>query len=710
MTELSASSHGAPAEGAALDHWTLSDFDLNTEFGASVTLHQAGQPEQASRGYRRVLAAVPHQPTVQGYLGLALAQAGRHEAAVTTLRRSLVLSQDDHAVLNNLGNALAALGRPAEAGVAYRKSIALLPFSGQPLFNCGVLEPEPNRRVTRLLRSVWCDATYVPALAALTGSLSGTGSLAAAQQWARRAAAMGPQESITHFALADHLLSTGQAESALLRAARALTTTGDPAAALVRLGMTSERLGALDDAGRYFRRTLAMAPESSLGHSHLGSLLLAFGFPAEAVTRYRRASAIEGRASEMEGNRLFAMAFLAHADPQALTKANRHWAERAFPEARNAPPSVQPRASTGRMRIGYVSHEFVKHASLLHLLPMLDHHDRSRFEIFGYAQMTRSDGSTDEVRRRCDRWRSIGHLPLAEQAAAIVDDGVDILVNLTGYIATQRALFARRIAPVQVAYMNHVSTTGLPTIDCRITDPWLEPVGAPFLDREERLCRLQTGYLCYAPPEAPPVDSLPAARRSFVTFGVFNNLAKASDAAIAVWARVLHRVPRSRILLKGYGLSAAFARARILAVFQRHGIEAGRIDMVGRVDGDFANLSTIAEADIALDPFPFNGGMSTVETLWMGVPVVSLAGPSLVHRIGLTFLTRAGFPEWVARSEDAYVDIAAALAADIDGLTKLRYGMRDRLRQSVLFDAASHARELEGVYVGMWNERTGQSR
>ena len=688
----------------------MADFNLNTVFSASVTLHQAGQPEQASRGYRRVLAAVSDQPTVLGYLGLALAQAGHHAAATICLRRSLAVARDDNAVLNNLGNALAALGRQAEAGVAYRRSIALLPSSGQPLFNCGILESAATLRVTRLLRSVWCDATYVPALAALAASINGSGNIGAAHRWARRATAIGPQDAITHLALSDHQVSTGDVESARSQATRALMTYGDPAAALVRLGMTSERLGALDDAGRYFRRTLAMAPESSLGHSHLGSLLLSCGFPGDAVTRYRRASSIEGPASEMEGNRLFAIAFLAHTDLQMPTKENRRWAERAFPEARRAPRSVQPRASTGRLRIGYVSHEFVKHASLLHLLPMLDNHDRSRFEIFGYAQMTRGDASTDEVRGRCDQWRPIGHLPLPAQAAAIASDGVDVLVNLTGYIASQRALFARRIAPVQVAYMNHVSTTGLPTIDGRITDPWLEPVGAPYLDREERLYRLQTGYLCYAPPEAPPVDSLPAERRSFITFGVFNNLAKASDAAIAVWARVLHRVPRSRILIKGYGLSAAFARARILAVFQQHGIQAGRIDLVGRVDGDFANLSTIAQVDIALDPFPFNGGMSTVETLWMGVPVVSLAGSSLVHRIGLTFLTRAGFPECVACSEDVYVEVAAALAADIEGLAKLRRGMRDHLRQSILFDAASHTRELEGVYVEMWNERTGQSR
>lgn len=710
MTGLSASSHGALADRAALDHWTLSDFDLNTEFGASVTLHQAGQPEQASRGYRRVLVAVPDQPTVLGYLGLALAQAGRHAAATICLRRSLALARDDNSVLNNLGNALVALGRQAEAGVAYRQSIALLPSSGQPLFNCGILEVVPTLRVTKLLRSAWCDATYVPALAALAASLSGTGSVAAAHRWARRATAMGPQDAITHLAFADHLVSTGHLEIARLRANRALMAHGDPAAALVRLGMTSERLGALDGARRYFRQTLAMAPESSLGHSHLGSLLLSCGFPEDAVTYYQRASSIEGPASEMEGNRLFAIAFLAHADPQMPTKENRQWAARAFPEARSAPRSVHPRASTGRLRIGYVSHEFVKHASLLHLLPMLDNHDRSRFEIFGYAQMTRGDTSTDEVRRRCDHWRPVGHLPLAAQAAVIADDGIDVLVNLTGYIATQRALFARRIAPVQVAYMNHVATTGLPTIDGRITDPWLEPVGAPFLDREERLYRLQTGYLCYAPPDAPAVGELPATRRSLVTFGVFNNLAKASDAAIEVWARVLHRVPRSRILLKGYGLSAAFARARVLTAFERHGIEAGRIDLVGRVDGDIANLSTIAQVDIALDPFPFNGGMSTVETLWMGVPVVSLSGPCLVHRIGLTFLTRAGFPEWVVHSEDAYVEVAAALAADVDGLARLRSGMRDHLRQSVLFDAASHARELEGTYVEIWNERTGQSR
>jgi protein O-GlcNAc transferase len=400
------------------------------------------------------------------------------------------------------------------------------------------------------------------------------------------------------------------------------------------------------------------------------------------------------------------LTFVSHDDPQAVVRANRSWGRRrtAGGDSRRSFPRPDR-----RLRVGYVSPEFAGHAFLAHFQPLLANHDRDRFELHGYAQSPRSDAWTQKLREQFDHWHEIGHLPLGDQATVVRSDRIDVLVNLTGYLAHHRQLFAHRAAPVQLAYGNHVSTTGLATVDARLTDPWLEPQGAPFIDAEERLLRLETGHLSYSAPASPEVDALPALRSGVITFGVFNNIAKLSDAAIETWGEVLRQVPRSRILIKGYGLDSRRGQERLLAFFARQGIEPSRIDLIGHVTGQLDNFATLAKADLALDPFPFTGGMSTVETLWMGIPVVSLAGPSLVHRIGLSYLARAGFADWVVDSRHRYVDLAVALAGDLRRLAETRRTMRDRLRRSVLFDVAAHAREVEAAYLALAAERARQA-
>jgi protein O-GlcNAc transferase len=697
LTALRDASHGADAADETVDLLTLAELTLEAVFNAAVTLHQAGRLEQASEGYRRTLAAAPHHPASMSYLGMAMAQSQKYSRAIDLLRRASALSPDDAAVCNNLGNALSAVGRREAAITAYRCAIVLAPPFCAPHFNSAVLEAEAGQRITGLERAVICEPTYVPALITLVSINDRLGRGATAARWARRATVLVPREAPVLLAASDHALSAGDPNRAAWLARRTLATGSDLAAALFRLGTATERLDDLDAAWRCYRRSIALDPAFAASHVTLGSLDLAFGRPSNAVTAYRRASASGAATAVADGNLLFALTFIAHDDPQVVIRENRRWARTHSLFGRLLPLPIR-RAGSHRLRIGYVSPEFVKHGFLRQLFPTLDHHDRSRIEVFAYSQARAADRWSVEVRDRVDHWRDISRLAIDDQAVAIRTDGIDILVHVTGYLALQRELFTRRMAPAQVAYINHVSTTGLPTIDGRITDAWLEPEGSAFLDAEERLLRLPSGFATYAPPDAPPVEPLPASRNGFVTFGVFNNIAKASDAALAAWARVLIRVPASRLLIKGYGLSATQARARIMAALDRHGIDAHRIELVGRIDDDLANLATVGRADVALDPFPFNGGLSTVETLWMGVPVVSLSGESFVHRLGLTFIGRAGLPALVASTVDEYVDRAVAVASDLDALAVLRRDMRERLRHSMLFDAARHTRELESAY------------
>jgi predicted O-linked N-acetylglucosamine transferase (SPINDLY family) len=677
---------------------TLPEPNLDAVFNASVTLHQAGRLEQACNGYRRILAAVPHHPESTGYLGMALAQAERHREAAAFLRRASGLAPGDAAVHSNLGNALSSLDRPAEARRSYRRAIALAPAFCPPLSSAAMLEPRTEGRVIGAARSAACEPAYAPALIALVSVNDGLGRIDLAERWSRRARAMLPQAASILLVSADHALAAGDAAASARIARRSLAVSGQDAATMFRLGVADERQGLLDDAGRHYRKGLVLDPAFVAAGIALGSLELGFGYPAMAERLYRRAAT-----AEAEGNRVFALSFLEHEDPQAIVRANHDWAAR---QGGAAPGRATPRRRRPeRLRVGYVSPEFVKHGFLLCFLPALTRHDRSRHEIFAYSQATAFDRWSAEIRRHADHWRSLGYLSIDEQAAVIRDDRIDVLVNLTGYLAHQRSLFLERSAPVQIAYCNHVGPTGIAAIDARITDAWLEPEGASFLDADERLIRLGSGYVSYGPPEAPAVDALPALRNGHVTFGVFNNVAKLSAPALAAWARILDRVPRSRLLIKGYGLSAERARDRVSGMLRRHGIEAARVEMIGRVGDDLANLATVARADVALDPFPFNGGMSTLDALWMGVPVVSLSGPSLVHRIGLTHLSRAGLADLVATGVEAYVERAVALATDLDALATLRRGMRDRLQRSVLFDAERHTRELESVYARLIEER-----
>jgi predicted O-linked N-acetylglucosamine transferase (SPINDLY family) len=617
------------------------------------------------------------------------------------LVRASGLEPFDAAVLSNLGNVLVALGLGVDADRCYRRAAALAPDSGTVHFNLAALAPTSRQKASRYAAALACDPTSSAAMIGLATALD-TLPGRSGRAWGRRAAVLWPAEPATHLVISDHRLLRGDAPAAQTAAMRATALMMDPAPALFRLALAADRLRDLDAAGRDCRRSLALAPDMVVGHDLLAALELGCGFPEIAVAAYGRSTAIAD--DELaDGSRLFALSFLPQDDPQALVRANRRWGRRRQASGSAVIPSTL--SARQRLRVGYVSPEFVQHAFLSHFQPLLAHHDRNRFELFGYAQMLHGDIWTEKVRAQFDHWREVGALPLDDQAAIIRDDAIDILVNLSGYLGQHRLLFVRRIAPLQVAYGNHVSTTGLDSMDARLTDPWLEPEGAPFVDRQERLVRLHTGYLPYAPPESLDVDTLPALRAGKVTFGVFNNLAKVSDASIAVWASVLHRVPASRILIKGYGLNAARAQARVLDAFAQHDIGGSRIELVGQVSSRAGNFAALARADVALDPFPFTGGMSTVETLWMGVPVVSLAGPSLVHRIGLSYLARAGLIDWVADSIPRYEDLAVMLASDLKRLAELRRSMRERLRRSILFDAAAHTREVEAAYSALWAER-----
>ncbi len=393
----------------------------------------------------------------------------------------------------------------------------------------------------------------------------------------------------------------------------------------------------------------------------------------------------------------------AGSDPHLILEAHCRWAgclvksESPVPPHRNSP---QP----GRcLRIGYVSADFRQHALSDFFLPLIEHHDPARVEVYCYSNTP----VADDITRRCEElvphWREI--LALSDVAAEdlIRRDCIDILIDLSGHSSGNRLrLFARKPAPLQLTYLGYPGTTGLAQMDYRITDALADPPGPSEAHYLEQLLRLPHSLWCFAPPpRMPEVGPLPASITGQLSFGSLNSAFKLTPRVLALWSRLLVSLPGSRLVLAG--VPAGSPRTRIAREFELNGVAPARLEFHG-----FLSLQEFwalhAHIDIALDSFPSNGGATSCETLWLGVPLVNLAGKTFLSRAGLSILSSAGLPELVAHSPEEYVRIAQDLAQDLARLASLRAGMRARLRASPLLDAGSYTRDLEDCYRAAWRQ------
>lgn len=354
-----------------------------------------------------------------------------------------------------------------------------------------------------------------------------------------------------------------------------------------------------------------------------------------------------------------------------------------------------------RLRIGYVSGDFRHHSVAQFFEPVLARHDRGGFEIFCYYNLFRVDDTTERLRRRADCWREITSLSDEAVADLVGRDGIDILVDLSGHTKYNRLLaFARKPAPVQAAWLGYLNTTGLDAIDYRITDRHASPEGLLDAFHSERLLRLPDSQWCYRPPlDCPEVTDPPTMHGGPVTFGAFSGLAKIGPQVVALWCRLLERLPDARLLVAGLGLGSI--RDEYLSRFASRGVAPERVDL--REFQSFWDYLAMHEAaDVMLDTFPYTGGTTTCHALWMGVPVVTLVGDSAPSRGGASLLKAVGLDELVVDTPLQYLDTASSLAGDPERLATLRSGMRARMLASPLMDASRFTHHLEQAYRAMW--------
>ncbi len=673
-----------------------------------IEMEEAGRVDDAGRCYRLAIEADACNAAAYFNLGLLVLAEGRFGEAAARFREAVRLREPFPEACVAYADALEALGRDAEALQSLERAIAQRQGYEGALMNAGGL-------LQKMGRLDEAAAMYRRAIAAAPGSpaahnnlgnvLMSLGRSAEAEACFRRTVALEPAAAVAHSNLANALRELGRHAEAEASAREAVGLAPDLPEAHYNLGNILQAQGRASESVASLRRAIELRPGYREARNSLGNSYKDMGRLEEAEQSFLAALALDPGDRDARSNYLLLLNYTARHSRAQVHAEHLEWASRhEHPLIPVRSPHRNDRDPARRLRIGYVSGDFRRHSVAYFIEPVLERHDRKAFEVHCYSNVALPDPMTSRLLGLADRARNIFAMDDADAARMVRDDRIDLLVDLSGHTAGNRlGVFALRPAPVQATYLGYPNTTGLGAIGWRITDVHADPPGDGDEFHSERLARLPGSFLSFQPPaESPAVREPPSIANGFVTFGSFNVLPKIGPEVIRAWARLLGRVPRSRLLLKALGLGDPGSRARLVEAFGEEGVPAGRISVLPLEPSLQAHLARYHEMDIALDPFPFNGTTTTLEALWMGVPVVALAGDRHSGRVGASILANAGLADLVARDPGSYVDTAARLAGDPARLADLRRTMRERIAASPLLDRSGFMQALEGAYREMW--------
>lgn len=682
-------------------------------YNLAIVLNDLGRHQEAEAACRQAIRLRPGYVEAYNTLGVILKAAGKPEEAVESLKRALDLNPGYLEAYNNLGSALNALGRLEEAKATFAKALKLRPDFveacnnlGATLFDQGLFE-EAEKTYRQALKY---RPDYPQAHFNLGITLNETGRVAEAVESYRRGIRHFPGYLECYNNLAISLNYLGRCQEAEESLRKALALDKDHPELLNSLGLTLHNLNRPEEAEVPLRRVLEMKPDHVEALVNLGLVLIELGRPVEAEASFRKAIAIEPDNPRLYQGLLFSMNYVAGRTPAEQVVDARAFGELASRQAAPAFSSWQVSAKPERLRVGLVSGDLRSHPVGYFLEGLLSRLDPSRIELIAYCCNHVDDELTDRVRPFFSAWQTLAGKSDAAAAELIRQDGVHLLLDLSGHTASNRlTMFARRPAPVQATWLGYSGTTGLQEMDYLIGDPRVAPVGSEG-EFTEQVWRLPESYLCLTPPPwAPEVGPLPCLSAGFVTFGSFNNLAKMNDEVVAVWARILERVPESRLLLMTKLLNDKGVCDAVRRRFAAAGIGAERLLLEGTSTRELV-LAGYGRVDIALDTFPYTGTTTSAEALWMGVPVITRRGDSFLSRVGESIVANVGLADWIAEDDHDYLAKAAAFAAEPARLAALRGRLRGQAQESALFDVARFARHFEEALWGMWEEKGVNAR
>lgn len=652
---------------------------LQEALALARTHHAAGRLEQAASVYTQILGAMPPQAAemfvAQAGYGQVLQALGRTDEAIACYRRALELRPDFVDIRSVMGALLVLRGRHAEAEPELRRVLELRPDMPGAHGNLGI-------------------------------ALHGLGRHAESESCLRRALQAQPDSPglLNHLGVVLNALGR-QAEAAPLFR-RALELQPDFLAAHNNLGRALLNLAQHAEAEQALRVAVQRYPDHAVLQGNLAIALLNQGKHAQAGEAVRHGLQKFPEAIEAQSGLLYALMCDASCTPDRYLAAARQYGKAVQRIARpfTAWKCALPGSSVQPLRVGLVSGDMRTHPVGYFLENLLQHIDPRRLEVIAYTTRSGGDALTERLRRCVAAWHDISAPGDADAARRIHEDGIHVLVDLAGHTTHNRLpLFAWKPAPLQVAWLGYFASTGVAAIDYVLVDA-VSVHADEQAQFTERPWYLPETRLCFTPPtddEAPAVAALPAAARGQVTFGSFQNMVKLGDPVLDLWARVLAAVPGSRLRLQNAEMGVASARDALLPRLAARGVAADRVELAGPAPR-MEYLAAHAGVDIVLDTFPYPGGTTTCEALWMGVPTLTLRGNSLLSRQGASLLTAAGLTEWVAEDADDYVARAARLAGDVAALSRLRAGLRARVRASPLCDGARFARHFEDAFYGMW--------
>jgi predicted O-linked N-acetylglucosamine transferase (SPINDLY family) len=725
---------GAQKVVSAAPAYRKSD-DVAVWFAQASVYHRFGQLAEAQVGYKKVLKKRPNHFDALHMLGVCEQQCGNSEAAARSLRRALLLDPKSVAVHSDLGTVLAVLRRFDEALAHCDQAIALQPDFANAHYNRGNALSELKRFAEAILsfdQAITLNPQHTDALNNKGNALHELGRFADAIESYDKVLALQPANALAFFNRGAARKELRQTDEALADFDRALAIAPGHAASwagrgdvLIHLRRHGEALTNLDRALSIdpefveawisranaligssvteslaaCQRALAIRPDSARALTLLGQWHAQQGDAEAAVSCFDRALVIKPDDEAALSNRIFSLDFVEASGFVQHQAARAEWWRQVGSKIAPPLPCDNDRNPGRKLVVGYVSAEFKHRSAAYTYRPVLQNHDRSRFEIICYSVSTNEDSVTDSFRQTADRWRSASQWSDERLADCIRADKVDILIDLSGHGDGNRLrVFAAKPAPIQVTAWGHGTGTGLPTIDYLFSDPVAIPAEVRPLFAE-RIYDLPSLVIVEPPPAELRCPEPPVISNGYVTYGVLNRISKISDAAIGVWARILRSDVTSRLLIKDKLLDDAAVRLRLLERFARHGIGSDRILFEGSTTRE-GHLAAHQRVDICLDPFPQGGGVTTWEALYMGVPVVAKLGNGIAARLAGSILSAIGMPEWVAADDDQYVEIA--LRSSPDRLRTIRGELPSLIQRRC--SPAEYTRAVEEAYRTMWQK------
>lgn len=654
--------------------------NVREALATAVQYQKAGCLKEAEAIYRQILEIHGDNAEALYVLGRIAFGSGRSDIAVEFISKAISLNDTNAAFHNDLGVAFTAWGNLDKAIASYRRAITIEPGNADAHSNLGY-------------------------------ALREKGKLEEAIAYCQQAITIKPDYDKAHINLGNALADQGKLDAAVEHYEQALRLNPDCPETYYNLGNALVNRGQLDAAIQQYREALRLKTDYADAHNSLGHALKSQGRLDEALEEYRQALKINPYLARAHSNLLLSLQYMPGINRAQMFAEHQRWAEQhAAPLVAVTYRHGKYLAPERRLKVGYVSPDFCAHSVAFFIEPVIVSHDRAKFEVICYADVPRPDTVTEALQHAADGWRNIARMTDEQVAGLVRSDGIDILVDLAGHTARNRmCLFARKPAPLQVTYLGYPDTSGLPTMDYRITDFWADPQGQMDHLYVEELVRLPKSFLCYHPRgDSPEASTLPALGNGHVTFGSFNNRCKVNHEVVEAWSSILEKIPDSILILKARALADEETRQILRKMFVKHGVAPNRIELFSPLPF-VQHLQLYNRIDIGLDTFPYNGTTTTCEALWMGVPVIVLAGKHHASRVGVSLLWNVGIPDLIAKSTEDYVEKATQLAHDLEQVRDLRANLRCMMLKSSLMDAKGMTRSLEDAYRWMWRRWCSQA-